>query len=205
MSRDQIHDVMTLTKLQKSIMVRGTTICNGINDPRWLFLYPFHHLLSEVSALLIWSIFKKNSTLLILCPFPTLRSFPFIENLDWLLLILTLGHRCLVFLYLESCYHQVSITWASFMRTACSRLLWTSLLRVSCSLHVWDSSLTHWSWVRRTSAGTVITESHFHSLFLAFCYPLVGLRFLLYIRIWNSIPGVTYNIQPNLKINSDSS
>lgn len=51
--------------------------------------------------------------------------------------------------------HQVSITWASFMRTACWGSPWIRSQRGSCSSHGWSSTLTRFWLVSRTSAGSV--------------------------------------------------
>lgn len=94
------------------------------------------------------------------------------------------------------CHHQVFITWASFMKTACWGLLWIRLLRDNCSLHVWGNNLTRWSWVRLTSAGRAyvvvcysITFYFFQTLLLPSWgfLSLYQIAFLEFITI-NKIP-----------------
>lgn len=54
------------------------------------------------------------------------------------------------------CLHQASITWASFMRTACCGSPWIRSQTDSYSSLVWDNTLTRWSWVSRSSAGSTL-------------------------------------------------
>lgn len=54
------------------------------------------------------------------------------------------------------CLHQASITWASFMRTACCGSPWIRSQTDSYSSLVWDNTLTRWSWVSRSSAGPTL-------------------------------------------------